>query len=504
MNKDMSELLRWADYPLAKSGLAWLQPGPCTDAGWLWKLGHVRKSYKKRWFKVSQKTLYYYKDPSSSTPLGSLSLLSGKVSERPSPESNMKGFFFEFLPGAKVQKSHSRFARSIILKALTARSRSEWIETLERCSLSASKTVLLAAKSMGQKSFARVQNDAGDPMLDSELNDITPWGDDSDEERNRNSPYSQRSKSKKQDNVEDKISRLRTKLRAAAYAQGGINWKKLFRHYDRDNKGTLDYSEFRSAVRRDGKMNANTLHDKDLQLIFHKVDFDDSGEIDLHEFTAWLTNPRDASTKKIPYIKGTNQKQSNSSRTSNRINYNNNSTSNRYSRKTSPVRSSGYGNLNGYNTVSSTGSAKYKTEPNDSNFDDANVYDSSTETKKAWSPHSKSPDSQMNSSPINMFESVSMDSFDRDRRRNHRNNLAKKAHSRKSSGVISVRSATQQRNQMMPTKSITDVNDKAYIQPQRSRRGSVLQMGAKGKAATFSGLATNRDTRYSTGVKTDM
>ena len=304
-------------------------------------------------------------------------------------------------------------------------------------------------------------------------------------------------------------SKLRTKLRAAAYAQGGINWKKLFHHYDRDNKGTLDYSEFRSAVRRDGKMNANTLHDKDLQLIFHKVDFDDSGEIDLHEFTAWLTNPRDASTKKIPYIKGTNQKQSNSSRsnssrTSNRINYNNNSTSKRYSRKTSQVRSSGYGNLNGYNTVSSTRSAKYKTEPNDSNFDDANVYDSSTETKKAWSPHSKSPDSQMNSSPINMFESVSMDSFDRDRRRNHRNNLAKKAHSRKSSGVISVRSATQQRNQMMPTKSITDVNDKAYIQPQRSRRGSVLQMGAKGKAATFSGLATNRDTRYSTSVKTDM
>ena len=84
----------------------------------------------------------------------------------------------------------------------------------------------------------------------------------------------------------------------------------MFHHYDRDNKGTLDYSEFRSAVRRDGKMNANTLHDKDLQLIFHKVDFDDSGEIDLHEFTAWLANPRDASKypKKIPYIKGTNQK----------------------------------------------------------------------------------------------------------------------------------------------------------------------------------------------------
>ena len=83
-------------------------------------------------------------------------------------------------------------------------------------------------------------------------------------------------------------SKLRTKLRAAAYAQGGIDWEKLFHHYDRDNKGTLDYVEFRSAVRRDGKMNATTLHDKDLQLIFQKVDYDESGEIDLQEFTAWL------------------------------------------------------------------------------------------------------------------------------------------------------------------------------------------------------------------------
>ena len=83
-------------------------------------------------------------------------------------------------------------------------------------------------------------------------------------------------------------SKIRSKLRAAAYAQGGIDWEKLFHHYDRDNKGTLDYVEFRSAVRRDGKMNATTLHDKDVQFIFHSVDYDGSGEIDLQEFTAWL------------------------------------------------------------------------------------------------------------------------------------------------------------------------------------------------------------------------
>lgn len=87
-------------------------------------------------------------------------------------------------------------------------------------------------------------------------------------------------------------SKIRSKLRAAAYAQGGIDWKKLFHHYDRNNKGTLDYVDFRSAVRRDGKMNATTLHDKDLQLIFQKVDYDGSGEIDLQEFTAWLENDK--------------------------------------------------------------------------------------------------------------------------------------------------------------------------------------------------------------------
>ena len=147
-NNSMKDLLKWADYPLSHSDLAWRKSHPCIDAGWLVKLGNVRKSYKKRYFKIIGRTLYYYKKTDSATPLGSINLEGGDVKERTNPESNTNGFFFEFTPSAKVQRSHSRFARSIMLKSLTARNRSEWMESLSRCTLSASNTMLLAAQSI--------------------------------------------------------------------------------------------------------------------------------------------------------------------------------------------------------------------------------------------------------------------------------------------------------------------------------------------------------------------
>ena len=32
------------------------------------------------------------------------------------------------------------------------------------------------------------------------------------------------------------------------------DWAQLFKHYDRDNSGSLDFEEFRKAVRKDAKM----------------------------------------------------------------------------------------------------------------------------------------------------------------------------------------------------------------------------------------------------------
>ena len=38
---------------------------------------------------------------------------------------------------------------------------------------------------------------------------------------------------------ERKLKRLRSRLRAASYRDGGQDWQKLFKHYDRDNSGEL-------------------------------------------------------------------------------------------------------------------------------------------------------------------------------------------------------------------------------------------------------------------------
>lgn len=47
---------------------------------------------------------------------------------------------------------------------------------------------------------------------------------------------------------------LKRKLRAASYSVGGVDYARLFRHYDRDNGGSLEFEEFRSALRRDAKI----------------------------------------------------------------------------------------------------------------------------------------------------------------------------------------------------------------------------------------------------------
>jgi Ca2+-binding EF-hand superfamily protein len=43
-------------------------------------------------------------------------------------------------------------------------------------------------------------------------------------------------------------------LRGPGARQGKQDFAALFRHYDRDNSGELDFDEFRRAVRKDGKL----------------------------------------------------------------------------------------------------------------------------------------------------------------------------------------------------------------------------------------------------------
>jgi hypothetical protein len=85
-----------------------------------------------------------------------------------------------------------------------------------------------------------------------------------------------------------------------------VNWKKLFRFYDRDNSGSLEFIEFKNAIRKNGKMSSNQISDQDIQLMFDNVDQDTSGEIEVEEFVQWLMEPTSlATTSPTPHPLGT-------------------------------------------------------------------------------------------------------------------------------------------------------------------------------------------------------
>ena len=88
--------------------------------------------------------------------------------------------------------------------------------------------------------------------------------------------------------VDPVLADVHRKFRAAAYTAGGVDFSRLFRHYDRDNSGSLGFEEFRSAVRRDAKVKASVLSDKELRKVFRAVDADDNGSVEPSEFVAWF------------------------------------------------------------------------------------------------------------------------------------------------------------------------------------------------------------------------
>ena len=82
--------------------------------------------------------------------------------------------------------------------------------------------------------------------------------------------------------------KIRSKLKAAAYTSNGVDWKKLFNFYDRDNSGAVDFDEFKQLLRSDAKISKSHLSDKDVKILFDAVDIDGSGEIDWFEFNEWV------------------------------------------------------------------------------------------------------------------------------------------------------------------------------------------------------------------------
>ena len=96
------------------------------------------------------------------------------------------------------------------------------------------------------------------------------------------------------------LEEVQQKFRAASYTSHGQDWAKLFRHYDRDNSGELDWEEFRRAVRKDAQVTSEAVSDAELQGLFRAADADRGGTIGEAEFVALLDGVRPAPPRPAP------------------------------------------------------------------------------------------------------------------------------------------------------------------------------------------------------------
>jgi len=84
------------------------------------------------------------------------------------------------------------------------------------------------------------------------------------------------------------MNQLRKRLKGAAYSAGGTDWAKLFREQDRDNSGNIGWEEFKQMCRRTLKL---TEPEPILSALFMSLDGDQSGELEIEELVAYITDP---------------------------------------------------------------------------------------------------------------------------------------------------------------------------------------------------------------------
>eukprot|EP01045_Picozoa_sp_COSAG04_P029815 COSAG04_NODE_4995_length_1787_cov_1.034360_1_plen_419_part_00 len=105
-----------------------------------------------------------------------------------------------------------------------------------------------------------------------------------------------RTEKKPQGLTNARLRELKHKLQAAAYGRGDVgdtsdDWEELFKLYDADGGGTLDFDEFKQVVRKHGRISVRDINDIELRQVFDLIDEDGSDEIDGVEFSEWLLTP---------------------------------------------------------------------------------------------------------------------------------------------------------------------------------------------------------------------
>jgi hypothetical protein len=88
---------------------------------------------------------------------------------------------------------------------------------------------------------------------------------------------------------EDDLEKIRHRLKAAAYTQGGVDVESLFKtSLDVNHDGRVDIDEFLSAVRRRLHIPTSEISDDEVEAIFAFIDKNSSETIELEEIVAFL------------------------------------------------------------------------------------------------------------------------------------------------------------------------------------------------------------------------
>lgn len=88
------------------------------------------------------------------------------------------------------------------------------------------------------------------------------------------------------------MSKLQDKFKALEQATpGGINWLRVFRKFDTSGDGELSLAEFRSLIRREFHLVNEDVSDMECRCVFEHLDDDNSGEIGIMEFLAFIDHP---------------------------------------------------------------------------------------------------------------------------------------------------------------------------------------------------------------------
>jgi len=77
-------------------------------------------------------------------------------------------------------------------------------------------------------------------------------------------------------------------------------WKALFKIYDDDGNGILNFQEVRKLVRQDLKLKDSVVSDWELRQLWKHIDLDNNDSVDIEEFLAFVQGGKGAAEKTIP------------------------------------------------------------------------------------------------------------------------------------------------------------------------------------------------------------